>query len=156
MAEAARQDEGSLGEYKGYPILDVKIEWRGLEGGLTDAVKVGSQFVSEPEDFVFIASKGRKIAERYDVVRDDDDIIKGWVLTQVFKALGADFADERIVGAALHATMEKVAHAKAFKKGGQLTLTDPEGVLDEQIAETRGKIRDIRVGVPDDEGASEG
>ena len=172
MPEAAKKIE-SLGEYKGYPILDVRIEWRGLNGGLTDAVRVGSKHVTDLEEQPFIASKGRKIAERYDVVFDDDDemLIEGVTLVQIFSAIGADFADEKLVGAAVHRTMNLVREAEALRKSGQgslgFTLPDPntgptdglpdaedEAALAEVKAEKGGKIRQIRRGVLDDEGAS--
>ena len=159
MAEAAKKTKPDLGTYKGYPITEIRIEWRGLEGGLTDAVAIGSQLVTEPEDFVFIGSKGRKDKEGYIFVRNDEDEITGVIVVQTFKALGADFVDEKKIGAALHSTMEKVANARALAKSGQqnlgLSIPDPEGALEDRAADTRSNVREIRSGVPDDEGKSE-
>ncbi len=143
--------EAPLGRYKGYPIVGVKLEWRGISGGLTKAVGV-APVITEPAEPVFIMAKGLKESEDHDFIRDDNGKITGVVLIQVYKHLGVAFADEEKAGEAVHEMMEKVALAEALRKEGQQAFT----ISEDDPTLTVVELNDLRKaltasGVPDSE-----
>ena len=117
MTQTAPVPEG-LGTYAGYPIIDVKMEWRGISGGLSEAAAIeGARIVTAPDEDAFISARGRKISEDHDFVRDDEGNITGVVLIQVYKHVGVAFTDSFSASKAINETMERVAEAKAREKG---------------------------------------
>jgi hypothetical protein len=107
----------TYGIYQGYPIVDVRMEWRGLNGGLTAAASIeGAKVVTPPDEFAFIAAKGQKISNDYDFVRNDAGEITGVILIQVYKHVGVAFTDEEASGVAINSTLERIAQAEAEKK----------------------------------------
>ena len=165
-------------QYKGYPIVGVRGEFRGLDGGFNKGTSV--QGVPTELD-VFFAGKARQKGERYDYVvkakngdwrsyGPDDDEPEGVIYVRIYVSLFAMFADEELVGKAVHSVMEAAAEAEALRKEGQQAFTISEDAEPGEHSEEhamKGKVNevfqppnlasvpDIRFGVPDDEGASE-
>jgi hypothetical protein len=186
-AKHPESDEAIVPEqYKGYPIVGVRGEFRGLDGGFNKGTSV--QGVPTELD-VFFAGKARQKGERYDYVVQgkngdwrsydpDDDEPEGVIYVRIYVSLFAMFADEELVGKAVHSVMEAAADVEALRKEGQQAFTisedDDEAIQDhdepgEHSEEhgMKGKVNeifqppnltsvpDIRSGVPDDERASE-
>lgn len=140
--------------YKRKPIMGRKIVEAKLSDRLTEVAEI------EPRDVpadkaVFVVGKLVKKGENYVIVRDGDGKAIGYEFVQNFEAVAGTFIDEDLVGPVVHAMAERVAHQREFKKTGQLTLPDPEGVLDQRVDDAKNKVREIRLGVRDDEGAGE-
>ena len=167
-------DKG-LGMHKGLPILSIRPESRGMEGGFHKAMDATGAYEVEPGGFVWHGLKSVHKSDRYDLVEwgDDDDrpegvkagTPRGFDLVQIFKVVGVAYTTEEAIGADVHASMEAVAALEASKRG-QTSL--PFGAADEplnpnvsadvgqKVDAALAHVTEIRPGVLDDEGAGEG
>ena len=147
-------------KYKGYPIVGVRGEFRGLDGGFNKGTSV--QGVPTELD-VFFAGKARQKGERYDYVvkakngdwrsyGPDDTEPEGVIYVRIYVSLFAMFADEELVGKAVHSVMEAAAKAEALRKEGQQAFT----ISEDDPTLTVVELNDLRKaltasGVPDSE-----
>lgn len=145
MTNTAEQPEAKYGFHKGLPIVERTVEVRGMEGGFSKGASVQAAPDDVTQDFYF-AGKGRPKGERYDFLVANEKS-RGWKLfgpddgkpeavrqVHIATVLGAGYADEGLVGDAVHAFMEAAANAEAERKLGQASfgVSVPEGAEGEE------------------------
>jgi hypothetical protein len=122
--------DSSLGSHLDLPIKKTAIIVNQLGAGLSKAVEI-DPIVIDAGEYAFLAVKVKKVKDRYDYIEDDDGATDGCVLVQIFNAVGATFADEKLIGAAVHKMMGKVKEAEALRKSGQQAFTLPDDIEEE-------------------------
>lgn len=153
-------DEAPLGYHKGKPILSESATIRKGARVLSDTMEV-APFAVDPAGEIFLSMLVHQESEKFDNVmsQDDPELLLGYHRVVIFDALGAvpdDRAGTAKAIAAMRARVADEAERKRKEKGGQMRLAgvQPVPAEDEDPGDT-GKVREIRSGVPDDEGAGE-
>jgi hypothetical protein len=117
---------GDLGDYKGYPITGTRIVVKSLGDGLSSPVAV-EPVVIEPNERPHLGVRLEPSKHRYEFEKDDDGFVTGVILVQEFKAVGAAFADGKLIGAAIQKNVDAIKEMEALKKN-QLTLAFDDNV----------------------------